>query len=125
MPNWDGGIVMSLEHSHAGESAEILAIGMSRSRDEFIIELAGELDLSGVTRVSEAFAAALDSDAPTIVLDLRDLEFLDSTGVHAILKAERSAREENRSFVVVRGPRQVQRIFEISGIVDRLAFSDG
>lgn len=116
---------MSLEHDHEVESHEILAIGTSRRRDEYVIELAGELDLSGVGRVSEAFAVALDSGAQAIVLDLREVEFLDSTGVHTILKAERSASEAGRDFVVVRGPRQVQRIFEISGIADRLAFSDG
>jgi hypothetical protein len=41
------------------------------------------------------------------------------------LKAERSASEQRRGFVIVRGPRQVQRIFEISGIANRLVFSDG
>jgi anti-sigma B factor antagonist len=116
---------MTLEPYYQGVSSEILAIGTRRGRDEYVIELAGELDLSGVTSVSEAFAVALESDARSIVLDLRGLEFLDSTGVHAILKAERSASEQNRSFVLIRGPRQVQRIFEISGILDRLAFSDG
>jgi anti-anti-sigma factor len=118
-------MTMSLELCPEGASPEILAIGTSRNRGDYVIELAGELDLSGVARVSEAFASAFDSDARAIVLDLRGLEFLDSTGVHAILKAERSASEQHRSFVIVRGPRQVQRIFEISGILDMLTFSDG
>ena len=116
---------MSVEQSHQSASAEILEIGTSRTREEYVIELAGELDLSGVARVGEVFAAALDTDAREIVLDLRDLQFLDSTGVYAILKAERLASARDRSFVIVRGPRQVQRIFEISGIVDLLSFSDG
>lgn len=116
---------MSVEYSETGASPDILAIGTSRDRDQYIIELAGELDLSGEAQVSEVFAGAFDSDARAIVLDLRSLEFLDSTGVHTILKAERRAAEENRSFVILRGPRQVQRIFEISGIAERLAFSDG
>ena len=116
---------MSLQHCHEGASPEILAVGTSRNRDEYVIELAGEFDLSGVARVSEAFASAFDSEARAIVLDLRALEFLDSTGVHTILKAERSASEQNRSLVIVRGPRQVQRIFEISGILEMLTFSDG
>jgi anti-sigma B factor antagonist len=116
---------MSVECSEPGASPDILAIGTSRDRDQFIIELAGELDLSGEARVAEVFAGAFDTDARSIVLDLRSLEFLDSTGVHAILKAQRQATEENRGFVVVRGPRQVQRIFEISGIAEKLAFTDG
>jgi anti-sigma B factor antagonist len=116
---------MSLEHLHNGATAEILAVGASRNGGEYIIELAGELDLSGVTRVSEAFASALDSDARAIVLDLRALEFLDSTGVHSIITAERLAAERDMSFVIIRGPRQVQRILEIAGIAERLTFSDG
>lgn len=114
-----------MERCYGGASPDILAIGTSRNRDEYVIELAGELDLSGVERASEAFASALESDARAIVLDLRALEFLDSTGVHTILKAEREASEQNRSLVIVRGPRQVQRILEISGVAERLAFSDG
>ncbi|MDQ6805258.1 MAG: STAS domain-containing protein [Actinomycetota bacterium] len=113
------------EHRHDGVSPEILAIGTSSDRDEYVIELAGELDLSGITRVSEAFASALETNARAIVLDLSGLEFLDSTGVHAILKADRLASEQERRLVIVRGPRQVQRIFEISGVAERLAFGDG
>jgi anti-sigma B factor antagonist len=116
---------MTFEHSYEGASPEILAISTSRVRDEYVIGLAGELDLSGVARAADAFAAALESDAGSIVVDLRDLEFLDSTGVHTILKAGRQAAEQGTGFVIVRGPRQVQRIFEISGIADRLTFSDG
>jgi anti-sigma B factor antagonist len=116
---------MSLECSETGTSVDILAIGTSLGRDEYVIELTGELDLLGVTRVSEAFARALEADVRSIILDLRNLEFLDSTGVHAILKAERQASKHTKEFVIVRGPRQVQRIFEITGIADRLAFSDG
>lgn len=115
---------MSLEHPELGVSPDILTIGTSRDRDEYVIELTGELDLSGVTRASEAFGEAFESGARSIVLDLRDLDFLDSTGVHTILKAEHRAREEGRSFVLVRGPRQVQRIFEITGMAGRLVFSD-
>jgi anti-anti-sigma factor len=115
---------MSVERCYEGTSPEILTIGTYRDRHEHIIEVAGELDLSGVTRFSEACASALESDVRGIVLDLRNLEFLDSTGVHAILKAQRSASEQGRSFVIVRGPRQVQRIFEISGVLDRLIFAD-
>jgi anti-sigma B factor antagonist len=111
---------MSLKHD-----CEILTIATARQRDEYVVELGGELDLSGVARVSAAFASALDSGAQAIVLDLRELEFLDSTGVHTILKAERAASERGRDFMIVRGPRQVQRILEISGIIDQLEFSDG
>jgi anti-sigma B factor antagonist len=117
--------IMSLEPFQEGVSPEILAIGTRRDRDEYIIELAGELDLCGVRRVSEVVASALDTDARGIVLDLRDLEFLDSTGVYTILKAQGLASAEQRSFSIIRGPRQVQRIFEISGVAGRLAFSDG
>jgi anti-sigma B factor antagonist len=119
------GTIMSFELSHDGTNVETLSIATSRDRDEYVIELGGELDLSGVARVSEVFASALKSGAAGIVLDLRELEFLDSTGVHAILTAERSASARNRSFVIIRGSRQVQRIFEVSGVAGRLAFVDG
>jgi len=102
---------------------ETLSIGTSREGD-YVINLTGELDLAGVSDFAAAVAGALDTDAQTIVLDLSKLEFLDSTGVHAVIQADRLASGQDRGFLILRGPLQVQRIFEIAGLSDRLAFSD-
>jgi anti-anti-sigma factor len=60
----------------------------------------------------------------SIVLDLSGLEFIDSCGLRMILAAcERSSADRDR-LRLLRGPPQVQRIFEITATADRLPFAD-
>jgi len=48
------------------------------------------------------------------VLDLKQVTFLDSSGLRVVVAADQRARGTIRRFAVVRGPETVQRIFEIT-----------
>ncbi len=65
------------------------------------------------------------SSLPTsrIVIDLRDVDFPDSTGLHARLDAHAQAQQENWELTIIPGPRAVRRIFEITSTIDRLPFA--
>ena len=58
------------------------------------------------------------------MLDLRGLEFMDSSGLRLVITAEARLREAGRRLVLVRGNDTVQRVFEITKMVDRLDFVD-
>jgi anti-sigma B factor antagonist len=77
----------------------------------------GELDLLTAPLLDEALRAA-QGEAQLVVLDLRQLEFLDSTGVHLIVDATARARADGRRLVVVRGPALVDQVF---GLTDTTA----
>jgi anti-sigma B factor antagonist len=80
----------------------------------------GELDIATVAMLETEFEAAYtDDDGETIiVLDLRRLEFIDSTGIHLLLRvAERCTDDQLR---VIGGPPALQRLLEITGIGDSL-----
>jgi len=99
-----------------------LAVRSEREGDAQIIELIGELDLDGAPRLEEALREAEAGDATSIVVDLGSLEFIDSTGLRLlVIAAERST--EGR-FSLLRGPKQVHRVFEITDLVERLPFAD-
>lgn len=115
---------MTVDPLREGAIPDTLEVVTSRDSDRWVIALSGELDLAGVGGLADAVAQATSTDVRMIVLDLHRLEFLDSTGIHAILKAERLATAKNMGFVIIRGPRQVERIFEIAGLADRLVFAD-
>jgi anti-sigma B factor antagonist len=53
-----------------------------------------------------------------VVLDLRGVTFLDTSGIRLVVSEQRRAEEAGHRFAVVRGPRPVQRIFSISGLDD-------
>lgn len=56
--------------------------------------------------------------------DLRQLTFMDSAGVHAIIKADAQARSNARRLVLVRGPAQIDRLLELVGLSDQLEIID-
>lgn len=88
------------------------------------VALAGELDLSEAPRVEAELRAIEERDPATLVLDLRALSFLDSSGLRLVLEADQRAREAGRKLVVVKGPDAVHRVFEIALLDQRLDFVD-
>ena len=95
---------------------------LETSRDGELVRLSlfGELDIAAAPRVDETLAQ-LEGEGPTrVVLDLRGLTFLDSTGLRSILSADARAREADRRLTLIQGPDVVQRVFSITGLEGRL-----
>jgi anti-sigma B factor antagonist len=86
-----------------------------------VVVLAGEFDVSAIDGVEWELECLRGSYAGTIVLDLRGLRFLDSSGVRVVVMAHRRLRDR---LVLVRGRHAVQRVFEISGLDTLLRFID-
>jgi anti-sigma B factor antagonist len=80
----------------------------------------GEIDIATVGEVASACAV----DGGLLVLDLRGVEFLDTSGLHLVVECQRRAEADGLAFVVVRGPAHVQRLFDIAGIDHRVRFVD-
>jgi anti-sigma B factor antagonist len=87
------------------------------------VHVAGELDIATTPQLERTLGQA-QLQAQLVVLDLRALAFMDSTGVHAIAGASIRARQVARRLVVLRGPPDVDRIFTLSGRVDDLEIHD-
>jgi anti-anti-sigma factor len=95
----------------------------TRNRAVAVIAATGELDLSGAEILqAELDRLEVEPDLGTVVLDLRGLEFLDSSGLRLVVLADMRARETGRRFVLVRGPDTVHRVFEITRMSERLEF---
>lgn len=88
------------------------------------LALRGELDISSAGRIEEELDSLQGGGPELLVLDLRQLEFMDSTGLRLIVRADEAARERGTRFVIVRGPEPVQRVFEIVGLDTRLDMAD-
>ena len=88
------------------------------------IALSGELDISSAPKV-EAELDRVQAASPTLVmLDLRDLRFMDSTGLRTVVGADKRARERGGRLAIVRGPESVQRIFSVTRLDERLEIVD-
>jgi anti-anti-sigma factor len=88
-----------------------------------VIAATGELDLSGAAVLeAEIERLAAEPELGTVVLDMRGLEFMDSSGLRLVVLADMRAREAGRRFALVRGSETVHRVFEITRMSDRLDF---
>jgi anti-anti-sigma factor len=74
----------------------------------------GELDLQTVSLLDRALEAVDQFELARVVLDFTDLSFVDSTGVHAILRAHTRATENGSVLVVVNSSEKVRKVFELT-----------
>jgi anti-sigma B factor antagonist len=100
-----------------------LQISSDSQSDATVLTLAGELDIAS----APSFERALDGLPPAgvqrrLVIDLSGLAFMDSTGLRALLLARQRAEANDTELLLRPGPRQVQRVFELSGTLDTFAF---
>lgn len=99
-------------------------VRISDRPDQTIVRPHGELDLATRDELHATLMAAFETGAPTVVLDLSQLDFMDSSGLKLINLAVGIAAECNRGFFLVPGPRHIQRLFEVTGLIDRLPFAN-
>jgi anti-anti-sigma factor len=93
-----------------------------RDREQTLI-LTGELDMASAPELAGAVARFGMSRRTSLVLDLRKLAFIDSSGIRAILAARELCAEQGCEFMLVPGQREhVQRVFELCGLLDHLPF---
>jgi len=115
----------SQRHSDAG--ADRLAssvnaefqVEVRRAGPAAVITISGELDLASGPRLEEELTA-LDPDVSLVVIDLRRLEFMDSTGLSIIVRAHQRLAEQDRELSLVRGSPQVQRLLDLTGVAERV-----
>ena len=93
--------------------------------DAVTIALEGDLDISGVPTLEKELKRLEGQGPAHIILDLRELMFLDSSGLRAIVAADSRARREGWKLTVVKGPETVSRVFSITLMDKRLNLVDG
>jgi anti-sigma B factor antagonist len=103
------------------EATARLKAGIENGDETARVVLDGELDLATVP-VAEQAINRVDANVKTLVLDLRKLSFLDSSGLRLILSTDDASG--SRRVVIVRGPAQVDRVFDLTGTGARLNMVD-
>jgi anti-sigma B factor antagonist len=85
--------------------------------DGIVVIAKGEIDLATSPQLRDALTHP-DAHAATVVLDLREVTFIDSSGLGVIVGQQKRAQEHDERFsVAVGGAAAVQRILELSGLV--------
>jgi anti-anti-sigma factor len=92
--------------------------------DTIHVEPIGDLDLYSVPALDRYLREAHASGAACVVLDLRGLSFLDSTGIQLIVRWHHHAEATGVGFEVVQGNATVSRVLELCGMDGVLRFRD-
>ena len=85
--------------------------------------LGGELDMDARFLAEQALDQLLAEPVEQLVVDLGEVTFVDSTGMGLVLEVHDRSRSEGFKLRLLRGPDEVQRVFELAGVADVLPFA--
>ncbi|MHB8233814.1 MAG: STAS domain-containing protein [Solirubrobacteraceae bacterium] len=87
------------------------------------LELVGELDISSADRLKQAVGELLvERGARELTVDLRQLTFIDSSGLAALVYTSRQCDQHSCRLSVIRGSESVHSVFELTGLHELLPF---
>src|ERR1700745_1745576 len=89
--------------------------GVEQQGDACVVKLAGELDLYNAPQVREALAEASAGSPARIVVDLSEVEFIDSTALGVLIES-RTRLDNRRAFLLAAPGLETRRALEISGL---------
>jgi anti-sigma B factor antagonist len=101
-------------------ASEHLRIDVRSQADRVVLGLHGELDLLGAPLLEQQIERAEIAAKGIVVLDLQDLQFIDSAGLRVILAAHERSQQHGRELALTPGTEQVQRLFTIAGVSEHL-----
>jgi anti-sigma B factor antagonist len=100
----------------------VFRVDVCPERDRVRVAPVGELDLACAGMLDARLRELRDAGFDWLVLDLRRLEFIDSTGIRVVVAHDTLARRDGSRFSLIGGPPGVRRAFELCGMLERLDF---
>jgi anti-anti-sigma factor len=102
-----------------------LSVSVIPDRDRVRVIAVGELDLSTAALLDDEIDELFSVGWPEVTVDLRELDFMDSSGLHVLLRARHRADGEPGRLHVVVDPGPVQRLLRLAGADVPLGLADG
>jgi anti-anti-sigma factor len=113
-----------MPHPEPGLVPGAWRVEVQRSGATATVVVGGELDMLVAPGLQRLIDELLDDGVRRLVLDLRGLEFIDSSGIAIACRLHARARHDGIEAALVRGAPPIQRVFAIAGVEDELAFVD-
>ena len=88
--------------------------------DVALIAVSGELDIASAPELEQALDQIRPELTKLVIVDLRELDFMDSTGLSIIVRAHQRLAESDCELTLIKGQPQVQRLLDLTGVADRL-----
>lgn len=104
---------------------EQLHIRVDRDGRSEVVTLAGELDPHTAPQLEHEITTMVGNGALDVVLDLRDLQFIDSSGLRVLIAAHRDLGRRGGSLTLRSPSDTARRLLEITGLVDHITIVEG
>ncbi len=89
-----------------------------------VLRVHGEIDLETTPAFDAEILRIIEAQPERVLIDLSGVEFIDSTGLSALIRADQGAAANGQQLSLRGGSSQVRRLFELTGLLDRLNFED-
>ena len=97
---------------------------VEHDRQVAVVTVSGELDLAAAGDAEQRLRPLEGRQVATLVVDLRRVSFIDSSGLRLIVALDARARANGRRVLIIRGSDQVDRVFKITRLETQLTFVD-
>lgn len=98
-----------------------LAIHVDTEDNRMVVFPMGEIDYGNVADLRARLLEIAKEPTEVVIIDLRDVTFLDSTALSVLVQAKQRFKEQDTEMSVVNPQRRVARILELAGLVGYLA----
>lgn len=107
-----------------GDVPQPLRVDHDQTPDAHVIRLVGEMDLSNVDEVRRALMTAIEGEDPRVIVDLSELEFIDSLGISVLLEAQAASRRDSDRLAFRGTHAGIARVLEMTRVTEQLNFID-
>jgi anti-anti-sigma factor len=112
-------------HSEQHEIVDgTLTVRTTQGGDSRVVSLCGELDLANASTAESALSSALESNGARVVVDMSELEFIDSTGIALLVAAIGPDGDAAKVRFVPSASPAVTRVLELTGLAERLPLAE-
>jgi len=93
-----------------------MQIATTPGSDRYVITVSGEVDLASSPDLDAAIIVAIESGSSSLVVDLSDVSFMDSSGLGVIVRGLKRCREADKDLDLVITNERVLKVFGITGL---------
>ncbi len=101
-----------------------LRVDVSTNGTMTVVAVGGELDLASGPELESELDQIKGPETQLVVVDLRELGFMDSTGLSILVRAHQRLAGEGCEMALAKGSQQVQRLLDLTGVAERLRLVD-
>jgi anti-sigma B factor antagonist len=94
----------------------IMKIEVAPGTDRYVVTVSGEVDLASSPDLDLAIVAAIESVSQSVIVDLTDVSFMDSSGLGVIVRGLKRSREADKDLDLIITNERVLKVFGITGL---------